>query len=125
MSRNSPYYHTIPACNRCRRRKTRCDTGRPFCAPCGKAGTSCEYVDPRTRSIVSREQITILESKLQELQLEYANKRGSNTSSPRSLSTRANADFITLGDVAGDAHFLGVSSGKFTTEYVNLIPHML
>jgi len=43
--------------------------------------------------------------------LEYANKRGLDAGSPGNLSTRANADFITLGDVAGDAHFLGVSSG--------------
>ena len=111
MSQNTPYYHTIPACIRCRRRKTRCDAGRPFCTPCGKAGTSCEYVDPRTRDIVSRERITRLESKLQEVELEYANKRGLDAGSPGNLSTRANADFITLGDVAGDAHFLGVSSG--------------
>ena len=106
------YYHTIPACIRCRRRKTRCDTGRPFCTPCGKAGTPCEYVDPRTRDIISREQITRLESKLQELELEYANKGGPDTTSPGSASTGRNADFITLGNFGGDAHFLGVSSGK-------------
>lgn len=112
MPQGAPYYHTIPACIRCRGRKTRCDTGRPFCTPCGKAGTSCQYVDPRTREVLPRDHVARLESRLQELELQIAEKRGSDAISPGSISTRANADLITLGDVEGDAHFLGVSSGK-------------
>ncbi|KAE8420448.1 fungal-specific transcription factor domain-containing protein [Aspergillus pseudocaelatus] len=37
------------ACDRCHRRKSKCDKVLPACGPCQKAGVACKYVD-RTRS---------------------------------------------------------------------------
>jgi hypothetical protein len=121
-------YHTIPACNRCRKRKSRCDTGRPFCSSCKHAGTPCEYTDPLTKRTIAREYISRLEYQLQSLELERSalqdgsetgklenleatNKDRSYEENPPNSGTDVQADLITLGDVGGDAHFLGVSSG--------------
>ncbi|OJJ08559.1 hypothetical protein ASPVEDRAFT_34701 [Aspergillus versicolor CBS 583.65] len=34
-----------PACDRCHRRKSRCDKAVPSCGPCRKAGVACKYVN--------------------------------------------------------------------------------
>lgn len=42
-----------PACDRCRRRKQRCD-GQPTCAGCQKSGATCSYDLPRKRKGAKR-----------------------------------------------------------------------
>ncbi|KAF4882756.1 Quinic acid utilization activator [Colletotrichum fructicola] len=39
------------ACNECRKRKDRCDGGRPECRPCLDAGRSCSYNPPKKRGL--------------------------------------------------------------------------
>ncbi|TEA17570.1 Quinic acid utilization activator [Colletotrichum sidae] len=39
------------ACNECRKRKDRCDGGRPACQPCLDAGRSCSYNPPKKRGL--------------------------------------------------------------------------
>ncbi|KAH8703022.1 fungal-specific transcription factor domain-containing protein [Talaromyces proteolyticus] len=127
-------YHTLPACNRCRKRKSRCDIGRPLCGPCKAAGTHCEFMHATTGQIISRSYIYQLETQLGRLEAEnnarYENndeqisstdnkhlreqcadssEKGANSDGGE--GSKAHADLIMLGEVDGDAHFLGLSSG--------------
>ncbi|KAJ4477142.1 hypothetical protein J3R30DRAFT_170644 [Lentinula aciculospora] len=59
------------ACNNCKRRKMRCDGRTPICGPCIKTPSlgDCEYADiGRTHADRLQEQISILETRLGELQ---------------------------------------------------------
>lgn len=124
------YYHTLPACNRCRKRKSRCDIGRPLCGPCKAAGTHCEFIHASTGQIISRSYIYQLETELARLEAKsdagneiidqqisatdneqprQHSERGANSDGRE--ASKAHADLIMLGEVDGDAHFLGLSSG--------------
>ncbi|KAK7044968.1 Zn(2)-C6 fungal-type domain-containing protein [Favolaschia claudopus] len=62
------------ACYNCRRRKVRCDSVRPICGPCARFGggalEDCEYTAESgiARSQVLEEQISIIESRIQQLE---------------------------------------------------------
>jgi Fungal Zn(2)-Cys(6) binuclear cluster domain len=128
------YYHTLPACNRCRKRKSRCDIGRPLCGPCKVANTPCEFTHASTGQIISRSYVYQLENQLERLEAENNNKarenderfsKHANKQPPREIvespegaancdggvDSKAHADLIVLGEDGGDAHFLGLSSG--------------
>jgi len=118
---------TIPACRRCRQRKSRCDTLLPSCAPCRNAGIDCVYIDPRTKEHFSRQHICDLESELRGLE-SLAFERGILNNTPLSQNNSASPNQIThdLSSLSGsneaynhetrgaqspDSHFLGLSSG--------------
>ncbi|KAK7408707.1 hypothetical protein QQX98_009123 [Neonectria punicea] len=113
-----PAVFTINACNRCRKRKARCDTGIPACGPCHNSGSTCEYTDPRSKKTYPREFIQVLEDQLAGLEREVAEakKRGPvQGDAPEQVESggkdsQAHPDLIRL-EAGGDAHFLGVSSG--------------
>ncbi|KAH7121885.1 fungal-specific transcription factor domain-containing protein [Dactylonectria estremocensis] len=120
-----PPFFTINACNRCRKRKARCDTGIPACSPCQNSGSTCEYTDPRSKTTYPREFIQVLEDQLASLEREVAELKNQNSVKGNSSEhgdklpaavassgpdSQAHPDLIRL-ETGGDAHFLGVSSG--------------
>ncbi|KAJ7720090.1 hypothetical protein DFH07DRAFT_309457 [Mycena maculata] len=60
------------ACVNCRRRKIKCDGGKPICGPCAKYSTTfgdCEYTeDGISRAQILEEQISILQDRIEELE---------------------------------------------------------
>lgn len=63
---------TTQACDRCHRRKTRCDKVRPECGPCSRASSSCVYSERLKEPLVRRDVVNKLERRLN--QLEAANR---------------------------------------------------
>lgn len=57
----------LPACQRCRTRKIKCDRRAPKCSRCAKAKATCLVVDPVTSETYSRDFISQLEDKEKEL----------------------------------------------------------
>ncbi|KAF7558067.1 hypothetical protein G7046_g5870 [Stylonectria norvegica] len=120
-----PSFFTLNACNRCRKRKARCDTGIPACTPCQNSASTCEYTDPRSKTTYPREFIHVLQDQLASLEREVAEHsrqdHGEATEGERSQASPSTGnvgtgddqvppDLIRL-ETGGDAHFLGVSSG--------------
>ncbi|KAM0213037.1 hypothetical protein ACHAQD_009479 [Fusarium lateritium] len=113
---------TINACNRCRKRKARCDTQIPACQPCQNSGSTCEYTDGRSGDVHPRSFIHDLESQLLHLerQLEEVGlaeaEESPATSTLRSDDEHAQ-DLIRVGG-EGHAHFIGASSGMYLVRSV-------
>ena len=57
----------IPACQRCRLRKIKCDHAAPKCSGCTKASAACIIIDPFTQKLYTRDYIHELERKEKEL----------------------------------------------------------
>lgn len=57
----------ISSCNRCRRRKIKCDPGIPSCHACAESNTTCEYHDSSSNTDLPRARIIGLEQHLQHL----------------------------------------------------------
>jgi hypothetical protein len=64
-----------PACERCHRRKTRCDKAQPTCSSCAKGGLLCAY--SIRGPILRRQDVEALERQVQ--QLDAQNKRLMNS----------------------------------------------
>ncbi|CAG9986913.1 unnamed protein product [Clonostachys byssicola] len=116
---------TINACNRCRKRKAKCDTGIPACSQCQSSGSSCDYTDARSKTTHPRtyisdleDQVSQLESRIRALGKGKDDEAPSNRSRLPSTAAEVNAeaddrerpDFIRL-ELGDDSHFLGTSSG--------------
>ena len=54
------------ACDRCHRRKSKCDKQVPFCGPCVKAGVACVYTDRSKEPTYRREVVERLERRLRQ-----------------------------------------------------------
>ncbi|KAK0484959.1 hypothetical protein IW261DRAFT_1560627 [Armillaria novae-zelandiae] len=70
-SRSSTHLHKGSACLNCRRRKIRCDGLRPVCGPClaSPGFSDCEYSNRGvTRAQALEEQISVLQSRIQDLE---------------------------------------------------------
>ncbi|KAI0032891.1 hypothetical protein K488DRAFT_48857 [Vararia minispora EC-137] len=80
------------ACLRCRKRKMRCDGGKPACQQCQKAkkGSQCEYDDGKgkTRTQILRENVARLEARVRELEGNATERAASSVTlfDPHSLS---------------------------------------
>ncbi|KMP06880.1 hypothetical protein CIRG_06561 [Coccidioides immitis RMSCC 2394] len=55
-----------PACDRCHRRKSRCDKQVPLCGPCMKAGVPCVYTDRSKEPTYRKEVVERLERRLKQ-----------------------------------------------------------
>lgn len=53
--------HLLPACQKCKLRKVRCDRSAPKCANCTKGNVACIIVDPVTGEQYARDYIRQLE----------------------------------------------------------------
>ncbi|KAK7222809.1 hypothetical protein V2G26_010812 [Clonostachys chloroleuca] len=120
-----PSFFTINACNRCRKRKAKCDTGIPACSQCQSSGSSCDYTDARSKTTHPRtyisdleDQVSQLEERIRALGKDKKDKAPSNRSRLPSAAAeesdetdiRERPDFIRL-ELGDDSHFLGTSSG--------------
>lgn len=56
----------MQACDRCYRRKSKCDKAIPTCGQCQKARTSCDYIDRSREPTVRREAVDRLERRLRQ-----------------------------------------------------------
>lgn len=92
----------LPACERCRVRKVKCDTAIPKCTPCKRSDSACIIVDSTTSQRYSRNHVADLEQKLRLLE--------ANVKSPGStLSVRSPSDVNN--PRATNRHFVGDGSG--------------
>ncbi|KII89349.1 hypothetical protein PLICRDRAFT_41008 [Plicaturopsis crispa FD-325 SS-3] len=84
MASKNPALTRGTACRQCRKRKMRCDGLRPSCTPCRKTHRQddCEYDDRKSRTQMLQEKITLLESRIQELERQPS---GSISPGPSSL----------------------------------------
>lgn len=58
--------HIMQACDRCYRRKSKCDKAVPTCGQCQKARTPCDYIDRTREPTVRREAVERLERRLRQ-----------------------------------------------------------
>jgi Fungal specific transcription factor domain/Fungal Zn(2)-Cys(6) binuclear cluster domain len=57
-------FRNVSACDRCRKRKNRCDQQLPACAACSKVGIRCVGIDPITKQEIPRSYVFYLETRL-------------------------------------------------------------
>jgi Fungal specific transcription factor domain/Fungal Zn(2)-Cys(6) binuclear cluster domain len=57
-------FRNVSACDRCRKRKNRCDQQLPACAACSKVGVRCVGIDPITKQEIPRSYVFYLETRL-------------------------------------------------------------
>ncbi|KAF7712138.1 Fungal Zn(2)-Cys(6) binuclear cluster domain-containing protein [Penicillium ucsense] len=109
--------HTLTACTRCRKRKSRCDPGIPRCAPCERSNARCVYYDSARAQTVSRAHIVALREKARALEQELAKAE-------QEIQHTADAELMVRG--AGrirfsdndEPRYLGASSGIAMTRLV-------
>ncbi|KAF6825021.1 fungal specific transcription factor domain-containing protein [Colletotrichum musicola] len=58
------------ACQRCHRRKVRCDRTRPSCAPCARIGAQCTYAAREHQVELRRQDVERLEQRIRDLREE-------------------------------------------------------
>lgn len=63
-SAGSSAFRNVSACDRCRKRKNRCDQHLPACAACSKVGVRCVGIDPITKQEIPRSYVFYLETRL-------------------------------------------------------------
>lgn len=57
-------FRNVSACDRCRKRKNRCDQQLPACAACSKVGSRCVGIDPITKQQIPRSYVFYLETRV-------------------------------------------------------------
>ena len=106
------------ACDRCHRRKTRCDKQRPTCGPCQRAKAGCIYSERARQSTYRREFVESLERRIH--QLEATNRRLTTVASAVSTPTPRAIPQVEEpqpgneqgpNDVANEVSFLSTSAG--------------
>ncbi|KAG8668239.1 hypothetical protein FPOAC2_07529 [Fusarium poae] len=105
---------TINACNRCRKRKARCDTNIPACQPCQSSGSICEYTDGRSGKVHPRSFIHELERELMDLeaQIHHVDSTTTDTSPTTSnIQSCGEASQNFTGTDEGNSTFVASSSG--------------
>ncbi|KAG8354425.1 hypothetical protein FVEN_g7746 [Fusarium venenatum] len=105
---------TINACNRCRKRKARCDTEVPACQPCQNSGSICEYTDGRSGKIHLRSFIHELERELMALEMQVHNAENATTETSPDTSNLRSGDEATktfTDSSEGQPTSIGPSSG--------------
>lgn len=108
--------HTLSACTRCRKRKTKCDPGLPRCTHCQHTNATCEYWDPVGRQLKDRAWIVSLEDKVRALEAELQLLEHDKPEDDVESLVRSGAS-VTLQD-ADEAKYLGPSSGTTLTRLV-------
>lgn len=100
----------LPACERCRIRKTRCDGAVPKCTSCTKSNSACIIVDSASQEKLSRGAVHELELRLQELESKDAERSQKSPAvvSPTSATHRRQQSLY-VGDGSGLNLFSEVS----------------
>ena len=111
------------ACDRCHRRKTRCDKRRPDCGACARASAPCVYSERAREPIYRRDFVERLEKRLHQLeianrdlreQLAVGRRERSSDLDPGSASNERNEERQagrSGDDVANEVSFLSTSAG--------------
>ncbi|KAB8277113.1 hypothetical protein BDV30DRAFT_245486 [Aspergillus minisclerotigenes] len=121
------------ACDRCHRRKSKCDKVLPACGPCQKAGVACKYVD-RTKG--HQQLLEKLQRRLKHVEATnraLVEKLASHGSPAAQSDTNQDGNeeterddnevieevtFLSSG-AGGEQHFLGSASGVFLASLVS------
>ncbi|KAF2992969.1 hypothetical protein E8E13_000104 [Curvularia kusanoi] len=134
------------ACDRCHRRKTRCDKRKPTCLACEKANTTCTYTVRPKEPLYRRDYVERLERRARQLEINNRTlqERISLTSPAASSSARCAYDVSSMEESAlpsssimararqeaanelsflstsagGDRHFLGSASGLYLASLI-------
>ncbi|KAI9814438.1 MAG: hypothetical protein M1827_003294 [Pycnora praestabilis] len=109
--------HTLTACCRCRRRKTRCDAGLPKCVHCERAGSLCEYWDTSKAKKISRQYVIHLQDKVHELEVKLAQIQMEENAGPDTEAMVRGAGLVRFNET-DESRFLGPSSGIAITRLV-------
>ncbi|KAL7931894.1 fungal-specific transcription factor domain-containing protein [Trichoderma chlorosporum] len=108
------------ACDRCHRRKTRCDKGRPECSSCKKSRFACVYSERVKEPTFPRSHVQTLERRIQ--QLEAANKALTSANTEHRTAAHgptrtgearssSQSSIASDNDVANEVTFLSTSAG--------------
>ncbi|KAJ5716634.1 hypothetical protein N7493_008545 [Penicillium malachiteum] len=116
----------MQACDRCRRRKSKCDRLKPSCRLCSKAGAICVYTDRSKEPTVRRDIVEKLELRLRQaeqdnrelkakLETFASNTSNVNNNIPSPANERRNevsdeVSFLSL-NAGGERQYLGSTSG--------------
>ncbi|KAJ6007384.1 hypothetical protein N7540_011360 [Penicillium herquei] len=114
----------MQACDRCRRRKSKCDRLKPSCRLCSKAGAICVYTDRSKEPTVRRDIVEKLELRLlqaeqdnqklkERLEALTSNANIANIPSPENERRNEVSDevsFLSL-NAGGERQYLGSTSG--------------
>ncbi|PGH01551.1 hypothetical protein AJ80_08985 [Polytolypa hystricis UAMH7299] len=109
--------HTLTACTRCRKRKSRCDPGIPRCEPCQRSNAKCVYYDPAKNQTIPRTYILQLRDRITKLNAELA-QLDSEISHPADAELMARGAGLTKFKENDESRFLGPSSGIAITRFV-------
>ncbi|KAJ5570330.1 uncharacterized protein N7459_009760 [Penicillium hispanicum] len=84
-------------CNRCRKRKTKCDFKFPACTPCKVAGAACLGFDPATRQPVPRSLVKSLEAQVAELEAQMRAYQAAPSNVPYLMASEVAQATISVG----------------------------
>jgi Fungal Zn(2)-Cys(6) binuclear cluster domain len=65
----------LPACEKCRLRKIKCDNLSPKCSPCQRRKLACIIIDPSTYERYTRQSVQELEDRLKTLEAQANSQR--------------------------------------------------
>ncbi|KAB8339200.1 hypothetical protein FH972_022134 [Carpinus fangiana] len=114
LSRSSRVAHTLTACARCRKRKSRCDPGLPRCHQCERTGSVCEYFDASKGRMMPRTYIIQLQEEVKRLERELAEVETDSREEPDPEALVREAAIVRLHDT-DERKYLGPSSGTTMT----------
>jgi hypothetical protein len=119
--------HLLPACQKCKLRKVKCDRQAPKCAHCTKGNVACIIVDPVTGEQYARDYIRQLEEQEKELRAKVGERASEDEEaiardaatirseatepSPRGPPTGPRTGPLTGGSAASPNGFVGDGSG--------------
>ncbi|KAI9677041.1 MAG: hypothetical protein M1817_006880 [Caeruleum heppii] len=109
-TRPSRVAHTLTACERCRKRKTRCDTLLPRCGPCAKNNYACRYLDPTKGKLIPRAYVVELQDKVRDLEAQLAGLDAQIDDTPDAENMIRGAGMVRF-DEGIEPRYLGSSSG--------------
>lgn len=66
----------LPACEKCRLRKIRCDNLAPKCTPCQRRSVACIIIDSSTQKQYTRQNVQELEDRLKHLEAQTKSHEG-------------------------------------------------
>ena len=104
----------LPACQRCRLRKVRCDRSAPKCASCSKGNVSCIIVDPETGEQYARDYLRRLEEQEKALKAQLGERTMRFENSTPGVSTESSNRVegpATASTAALQSYFVGDGSG--------------
>lgn len=105
MSASETIASRTGACQRCHRRKVRCDRKRPSCAPCARLNAQCQYAPREHQVQLRRQDVERLEQRLRRLEADNA-----------SLSTQLSAARQQSGESHSQGRATASPAGSTTTD---------